>query len=159
MYRLASFLLFFLAGCHAPTYTAYTSQQKQWPTEEGAFVKKSRGIPIYHGLPSEHYELIGKMVADYRCKDSQFSAAAKKHGAQAVVIDIDHKFDDTAVTNLHQGGVWINANIKVGWLIKFQKKAERLHLLESIDAEQFQTLHQNFAGEVAEDEASPPAVR
>jgi|SRR5579859_457516 len=81
------FLLLLLTSCGTSrfSYLPYVGEQQHWPTEPGAFVQTLDGVPIYHGLPSSTYAVIGKATADARFP-RQLVWAAREHGADALII-------------------------------------------------------------------------
>jgi hypothetical protein len=86
-----------LSGCAEISYTQYQGQQQNWPTQPGAFVKTVDGIPIYHGLPSQYYNVLGQIVS-VDGSDHDLARIARTNHADAVIITDTRTINSGAVT-------------------------------------------------------------
>ena len=86
-----SFSLLF-TGCATMDYTAYQGQQRNWPTATGAFVKEVAGIPVYHGLPTKPYHVLG-IINAVDAGDVALARRCRTLGGDAIIITDSRTFD------------------------------------------------------------------
>jgi uncharacterized protein YceK len=81
-----------LSGCASVHYVPYTGEQDHWKPAPGATVDYRAGvIPVYSGLPSHPFTVIGVVTASDRQTSHKTliwlaSVKAQKEGAQALII-------------------------------------------------------------------------
>lgn len=75
-------------GCGTVSYSPYVGEQEDWPIAKGAFVKTKDGIPIYRGLPSRPYTVLGHMVitTDMGAEEMLAVSKAKANKADAILF-------------------------------------------------------------------------
>jgi hypothetical protein len=84
---LAVSMLLFGCTYYTESYAQYEGPQQNWPVSTGATVNRQEGVPIYYGLPSRPYVVLGKLVASsYGNTLSGLARRAKAHGADAVIF-------------------------------------------------------------------------
>lgn len=88
------------SGCAGPQFIRYDGPQKDWPTAEGSFVTRIRGIDLYPKgyVPSRPYELVGQVVG---FSDAQLARVARQHGGDALIIRAGQVFHSPTVTPGH----------------------------------------------------------
>ena len=88
-------------GCGTVSYSPYVGQQEDWPTAKGAFVKERDKIPIYRGLPTRPYTMLGHMVitTDTGAEEMLAVSRAKQYKADAILF-----VDSTMFTSGSFGG-------------------------------------------------------
>lgn len=79
------------AGCTTSHFIPYTGAQSDWPTSPGAMMETIDGIPVYHGLPSKPYSVLGEVEIAQQTKLApstlgKAASEAKAHGADAVIV-------------------------------------------------------------------------
>lgn len=85
-----------LAGCETTEFLAYSGAQQNWPTAPGAMVAANLAVPVYYGLPSRPYRVLGEIATSkgqtWAWSDVQSEAMtqaadeAKKRGADAIIV-------------------------------------------------------------------------
>ena len=84
-----------LTGCGTTEYLAYSGSQQNWPTAPGAIVNNKLAVPVYYGLPSRPYRVLGEIVTakpqgwrlDVQSQAMEQTAEeGKKLGADAIIV-------------------------------------------------------------------------
>jgi len=77
-----------LVGCATVSYSPYVGKQQDWPTAEGAFVKMRGTLPIYRGLPSRPYIVLGHLIitGDAGIEEMMAARQASPYKADAVLF-------------------------------------------------------------------------
>jgi hypothetical protein len=50
-----------LCGCVSESIAPYAGKQQDWPTADGAFVSKVKGMDVYHGFPAKPYDYVARI--------------------------------------------------------------------------------------------------
>jgi hypothetical protein len=84
-----------LWGCETTEFMAYQGAQQHWPTAPGAMVAANLAVPVYYGLPSRLYRVLGELATskpqgwrlDVQSQAMEIAAdEAKKLGADAIIV-------------------------------------------------------------------------
>ena len=78
-----------LVGCtyYTDKYAQFEGQQQNWPTAPGTTVDRQEAIPVYYGLPSRPYKVLGNLVASsYGNTLAGLAKSAKVKGADAIIF-------------------------------------------------------------------------
>ena len=91
-------------------FLTYEGKQERWPTAEGALVERGYAPPIYQGLPSKPYTILGRIVNSElnpvghgiaqglwtdRHRRGRVCIQARLHGSDAVLLTTDPKIMST----------------------------------------------------------------
>lgn len=80
-------------GCANYRFTPYVGAQQAWKTAPGCFVSTNGVLPIYYGLPTKPYSVLGMMTVLNPLSVGMSTRLARYNGGDAMVLCSSETFD------------------------------------------------------------------